>query len=138
MDLIPDDDIPRKVVINASRIDSWTRSAAEPIGQVFLRREPGTQDVEALATVCPSNGVTLQLDRDNRVYRDPCHGNEFTLDGKRLGRNLSPRDMDSLEEAKLGPPNFVENTENWAPVVVDQSRKRELSYTHTSHTCKCV
>lgn len=97
VDLIPDDGIPRKVVINARRADSWNRSAAEPIGEVFLRHETGTQDISAFAAACPSNGVTLQLDKDNRVYRDPCHGNEFALDGKRLGRNSSPRDMDALE-----------------------------------------
>ena len=50
-----------------------------------------------LNSVCPANGVDLELDINDGVFRDPCHGNEFTLDGKRIGMNSSPRDMDSLE-----------------------------------------
>jgi hypothetical protein len=45
---VPDDGIPRQFAVVADRVDAWTGFAAEPIGAVYLRREKGSDTVQAL------------------------------------------------------------------------------------------
>jgi len=94
---VPDDGQPRQFAVVAERIDAWTGFAREPIGAVYLRREKGSQQVEALSATCPHAGCFVELERDGRCFRCPCHNSTFTLDGGIVEPSPSPRTMDSLE-----------------------------------------
>lgn len=94
---IPDDGLPRQFAVVAERIDAWTGFAREPIGAVYLRREKGSKEVEALSATCPHAGCFIELEGNARCFRCPCHNSEFTLDGGIVEPSPSPRVMDSLE-----------------------------------------
>ncbi|MFM1904268.1 MAG: Cytochrome b6-f complex iron-sulfur subunit 1 [Planctomycetota bacterium] len=94
---IPDDGVPRQFAVVAERIDAWTGFPREPIGAVYLRREKGSQEVEALSATCPHAGCFIELEGDSRCFRCPCHNSTFTLDGGIVEPSPSPRVMDSLE-----------------------------------------
>src|ERR1700747_3019130 len=40
LDALPNDGIPRKFAVLATRVDAWSKSAETPIGAVYLRRTP--------------------------------------------------------------------------------------------------
>ena len=93
---IPDDGIPRQFAVVADRIDAWTGFPREPIGAVYLRREKGSREVQALTATCPHAGCFIELE-GNRCFRCPCHNSTFTLDGGIVQPSPSPRAMDALE-----------------------------------------
>jgi menaquinol-cytochrome c reductase iron-sulfur subunit len=93
---VPDDGLPRQFPVVADRTDAWTGFAAEPIGAVYLRREAGSETVEALSATCPHAGCFIDLDARDRCFRCPCHNSSFTLDGGIVSPSPSPRPMDSL------------------------------------------
>ena len=103
LDALPEDGTPRKFPVIADRTDAWNRFPNEPIGAVFLRRT-GAKSVEAIQTVCPHAGCSVQFtsggdeaDADGK-YFCPCHAASFDLAGKRLDETSpSPRDLDTLE-----------------------------------------
>ena len=103
LDALPEDGTPRRFPIIADRTDAWNRFPNEPIGAVFLRRT-GAKSVEAIQTVCPHAGCSVQFtsggdeaDADGK-YFCPCHAASFDLAGKRLDETSpSPRDLDTLE-----------------------------------------
>jgi len=94
---VPDDGIPRRFSVVADRIDAWTGFAAEPIGAVYLRREPGSPDVQALSATCPHAGCFVEMESQDRCFRCPCHNSRFLLDGGIVAPSPSPRAMDGLE-----------------------------------------
>ena len=94
---VPDDGVPRQFAVVAERIDAWTGFAAEPIGAVYLRREQGSDTIEAVSATCPHAGCFIELDKRDRCFRCPCHNSVFTLDGGIVSPSPSPRTMDSLE-----------------------------------------
>ncbi len=94
---IPDDGVPRQFAVIAERVDAWTGFPREPIGAVYLRRQKGSQDVEALTATCPHAGCFIDLEPGARSFRCPCHNSSFTLDGGIVEPSPSPRPMDSLE-----------------------------------------
>jgi len=93
---IPDDGVPRQFPVVADRVDAWTGYPREPIGAVYLRREKGSREVEALTATCPHAGCFIELE-GTRCFRCPCHNSTFTLDGGIVHPSPSPRPMDSLE-----------------------------------------
>jgi menaquinol-cytochrome c reductase iron-sulfur subunit len=103
---IPDDGVPRQFAVVAERIDAWTGFPREPIGAVYLRREKGSQQVEALSATCPHAGCFVELEGNARSFRCPCHNSMFTLDGGIVEPSPSPRTMDSLE-CRVGPGGEV-------------------------------
>ena len=103
---LPDDGIPRQFAVISDRVDAWTGFAAEPIGAVYLRREKGSDTVEALSATCPHAGCFIELDGNARGFRCPCHNSQFSLDGGILEPSPSPRVMDSLE-CRVGPKGEV-------------------------------
>jgi menaquinol-cytochrome c reductase iron-sulfur subunit len=103
---VPDDGVPRQFAVVAERIDAWTGFAREPIGAVYLRREKGSRDVEALSATCPHAGCFIELEGDGRRFRCPCHNSSFTLDGGIVEPSPSPRVMDALE-CRVGPNGEV-------------------------------
>ena len=94
---VPDDGIPRQFAVVSDRIDAWTGFAAEPIGAVYLRREKGSDTVQALSATCPHAGCFVEIESQERCFRCPCHNSKFTLDGGMVAPSPSPRAMDGLE-----------------------------------------
>ena len=94
---VPDDGVPRQYPVVTDRVDAWTGFAAEPVGAVYLRREPGSQEVQALSATCPHAGCFVEMESTGRCFRCPCHNSSFTLDGGIVNPSPSPRRMDSLE-----------------------------------------
>jgi len=94
---VPDDGVPRQYPVITDRVDAWTGFAAEPVGAVYLRREKGAQDVQALSATCPHAGCFVEMEPSGRCFRCPCHNSSFTLDGGIVAPSPSPRPMDALE-----------------------------------------
>lgn len=93
---LPDDGVPRKFPVIASRVDAWNRSAATAIGAVYLRREKG-KGVQALNVVCPHAGCFVDYMAGRNSYLCPCHNSTFALDGKiNDPKSPSPRPLDEL------------------------------------------
>jgi menaquinol-cytochrome c reductase iron-sulfur subunit len=104
---VPNDGIPRQFAVISDRVDAWTGFAAEPIGAVYLRREKGSDTVEALSATCPHAGCFVEMADANRCFRCPCHNSVFTLDGGIVHPSPSPRPMDTLE-CRVGKNGEIE------------------------------
>lgn len=104
---LPADGIPRQFAVISDRVDAWTGFAAEPIGAVYLRREKGSDTVEALSATCPHAGCFVEMADANRCFRCPCHNSAFTLDGGIVHPSPSPRPMDTLE-CRVGKNGEIE------------------------------
>ena len=94
---VPDDGVPRQYPVVTDRVDAWTGFAAEPVGAVYLRREQGSREVQALSATCPHAGCFVEMESTGRSFRCPCHNSCFSLDGGIVNPSPSPRRMDSLE-----------------------------------------
>lgn len=110
LDAVPDDGVPRRFPVLADRVDAWTFSEAQPIGAVYIRREPGASEVTVFHSTCPHAGCSVSFKKEEsgeQVFFCPCHNSAFDSTGKKRdvpGReNPSPRDLDTLkvDEAKL-------------------------------------
>lgn len=94
---VPDDGVPRKFAILASRSDAWNKSPETAIGAVYLRREKGGKP-RAFNVVCPHAGCFVDYSLARGGYFCPCHNSTFALDGKvNDPRSPSPRGLDELE-----------------------------------------
>ncbi|MCL6505247.1 MAG: Rieske 2Fe-2S domain-containing protein [Pirellulales bacterium] len=94
---IPDDGVPRQFPVVADRQDAWNSFPAQPIGAVFLRRTPGSEEVLALNATCPHAGCMVAYQPAAESFRCPCHTSRFKADGTRILPCVSPRDLDRLE-----------------------------------------
>jgi Rieske Fe-S protein len=89
---------PELFLVTPSQQDAWQKHEAEPIGAVYLRRLPESGQIVALDAVSPWLGCLLKYDVGRRCFFCTCHCHEdFDLDGRCLGSNPSPRDLDSLD-----------------------------------------
>lgn len=104
---IPDDGVPRQYPVITDRVDAWTGFAAEPVGAVYLRREKGAKEVQALSATCPHAGCFVEMEPTGRCFRCPCHNSTFTLDGGIVAPSPSPRAMDALD-CRVGKNGEVE------------------------------
>jgi menaquinol-cytochrome c reductase iron-sulfur subunit len=98
LDAVPDDGIPRRFPVISDIVDAWTTLIDQPIGAVYLRREKGSDQVEALNATCPHAGCMVGFEAKKDLFVCPCHTSAFDVDGKRrldISR-VPPRDMDSL------------------------------------------
>ncbi|MEX2113378.1 MAG: Rieske 2Fe-2S domain-containing protein [Pirellulales bacterium] len=93
---VPDDGVPREFPIVAERVDAWNRSL-QPVGAVYLRRQPGETKIECLTATCPHAGCFVNYDAQTKTFMCPCHNSQFALDGLIIEPSPSPRPMDSLE-----------------------------------------
>ena len=94
---IPADGVPRRFPVVTDRKDAWTGYAAEPVGAVWLRREPGSDVVQALSATCPHAGCAVEMAAGGTCFRCPCHNSEFTFGGSIVEPSPSPRPMDELD-----------------------------------------
>lgn len=90
--------VPRSFAIMDQRQDAWVKYPAEPVGSVWLIRQPegANPAVLAFTSECPHLGCAINLTADGKDFLCPCHTSSFTLDGK--PRNaVPPRPMDQLD-----------------------------------------
>jgi len=97
LEAVPDDGVPRKFPVLATRVDAWNKFSESPIGAVYLRRTPDGK-VQAFNVVCPHAGCFVDYLPDKGRYLCPCHNSTFTLAGKIDDpKSPAPRGLDSLE-----------------------------------------
>ena len=89
---------PQVFAVIARRQDSWVRYPPEPVGSVWLVRQPegAPEPVLALSGECPHLSCPVNLAPDRQSFLCPCHQASFRFDG-RTTNTVSPRAMDSLE-----------------------------------------
>ena len=97
---------PKSVSIVAERQDAWVNYPREPVGAVWLVRQPPgtTPEVAAFSTVCPHMGCPVNLSDDRQFFHCPCHTSSFTFAGKPLNQ-VPPRGMDALEVELSNDPD---------------------------------
>lgn len=96
--------VPRAFPVIESRRDAWVRYPAEPVGTVWLVRQPEGAEVPvlALSAECPHLACAVVLGPDGREFFCPCHTSAFNLKGERLNK-VPPRGMDRLEVEPFDP-----------------------------------
>ena len=90
--------VPRLFTIVQDRKDAWVKYPPEPVGSVWLVRQPAGSDppVVALQSECPHLGCAINFKADQGGFVCPCHTSAFTLDGTPTNR-VPPRPMDRLD-----------------------------------------
>jgi Rieske Fe-S protein len=86
---------PKAFAVIDERTDAWVKYPREPIGSVWLIRQPD-DTVLALQAECPHLGCAINLTDDGKQFLCPCHTSAFDLKGDRLNA-IPPRGMDTLE-----------------------------------------
>ena len=96
LEALPNDGVPRKFPVLATRVDAWNRTSQVPVGAVYLRRT-GERQVQAFNVVCPHAGCFVDYLPDQGHYLCPCHNSTFTVNGKIDDRaSPAPRGLDAL------------------------------------------
>ncbi len=90
--------VPQSFAVIAARQDAWVKYPKEPVGSVWLIRQPdGSQPaVIAYTAECPHLGCAVNLGKDGKSFLCPCHNSAFKFDGKPVNQ-VPPRGMDTLE-----------------------------------------
>ncbi len=99
--------VPRAFPIVEERTDAWVKYPAEPVGTVWLVRQPGDESdmkVVAFTAECPHLGCAIGLAADHRSFFCPCHQSAFQLDGRPLNA-IPPRGMDTLDVEHIKSPD---------------------------------
>jgi len=97
LEALPDDGIPRKFPVLATRVDAWNKFSETPIGAVYLRRTSDGQ-IQAFNVVCPHAGCFVDFLPDRNQYLCPCHNSAFSVTGAIADRSSpAARGLDSLE-----------------------------------------
>jgi menaquinol-cytochrome c reductase iron-sulfur subunit len=91
------ENVPRSFTILAERQDAWVRYPREPLGSVWLVRQPegSPERVVAFTAECPHLGCSVDLAADGKTFACPCHNSAFTLEGAPQNA-IPPRPMDTL------------------------------------------
>ena len=99
LDSVPADGIARYFPVVTDRTDAWNRYLDEPIGAVFLRREPGSTKLQCLNAICPHAGCFVDFNISDKQFQCPCHDSSFDVSGTRVNPEAcpSPRDLDTLD-----------------------------------------
>jgi menaquinol-cytochrome c reductase iron-sulfur subunit len=89
---------PQVFSVVADRQDAWVKYPIEPIGSVWLVRQPdGSKPaVVAFSAECPHLGCAVSMSADGKNFLCPCHTSSFDFSGKRLNE-VPPRGMDTLD-----------------------------------------
>lgn len=90
--------VPKSFPVVEERQDAWVKYPREPVGSVWLVRQPEGAEtpVVAFSAECPHLGCAINLNADGRSFLCPCHTSAFTLEGEPLNQ-VPPRGMDRLE-----------------------------------------
>jgi quinol---cytochrome c reductase iron-sulfur subunit, bacillus type len=92
--------VPQAFPIINERTDAWAKYPREPVGSVWLVRQPAgsKEPVLAFTSECPHLGCAVNLAADGKSFLCPCHTSNFDFRGKPLNQ-VPPRPMDRLEVA---------------------------------------
>ena len=97
LEALPDDGVPRKFPILASRVDAWNKFSETPIGAVYLRHT-SEGEIQAFNVVCPHAGCFVDFLPDRNQYLCPCHNSAFSVTGAIADRSSpAARGLDALE-----------------------------------------
>jgi menaquinol-cytochrome c reductase iron-sulfur subunit len=97
LEAVPDDGVPRKFPVLATRVDAWNKFGETPIGAVYLRRTSDGK-LNAFNVVCPHAGCFVDFLPERGRYLCPCHNSTFTVEGKIADlASPAPRGLDMLE-----------------------------------------
>jgi nitrite reductase/ring-hydroxylating ferredoxin subunit len=114
---------PQAFAIIAERQDAWVKYPAEPIGSVWLIRQPegSKEPVLAFNAECPHLGCPVNLAPDRKSFLCPCHQAAFTFGGQRTNE-VAARGMDSLPvELSAGPdPEVAVKFERFQPQTAEK------------------
>ena len=90
--------VPQAFAIIDERQDAWVKYPREPIGSVWLIRQPAGSkpEVVAFSAECPHLGGAVGLAGDGKSFLCPFHNSNFTFAGERRNQ-IPPRSMDTLE-----------------------------------------
>ena len=97
---------PQAFAILAERQDGWVKYPKEPVGSVWLVRQPESspEPVLALSAECPHLSCPVNLAPDRQSFLCPCHQANFTLEGQKIN-DVAARGMDSLPVKLSGDPD---------------------------------
>jgi len=96
LEAVPDDGVPRKFPVLATRVDAWNKFGESPIGAVYLRRTSDGK-LQAFNVVCPHAGCFVDFLSERGRYLCPCHNSTFTVEGKIADPSSpAPRGLDGL------------------------------------------
>lgn len=100
--------VPQARPVIAGREDAWVSYPSEPIGSVWLIRQPegSAEPVRALSAECPHLGCGVNLAAGGSSFACPCHTSAFTLAGEPTNE-IPPRPMDALEVKLSGDDDPV-------------------------------
>ena len=90
--------VPRSFAIIQDRTDAWVKYPSEPVGSVWLIRQPAgaKPEVIAFSAECPHLGCAINLSADGKSFLCPCHTSAFTFEGTPENQ-VPPRPMDKLD-----------------------------------------
>ena len=97
--------IPRSFAIIQDQTDAWIKYPSEPVGSVWLIRQPAGAKPEVIAFTaeCPHLGCAINLAADGKSFLCPCHTSAFDFEGKPENQ-VPPRPMDRLDvDLTAGP-----------------------------------
>jgi Rieske Fe-S protein len=121
LNALPDDGVPRKFAVIASRVDAWNKSPETAIGAVYLRREKAAKP-RAFNVVCPHAGCFVEYVADRDCYLCPCHNSTFALNGTiNDPGSPSPRGLDELEVEVRGEAEIWVKFQNFRAGVVEKT-----------------
>ena len=109
---------PQAFAIIAERRDGWIKYPREPVGSVWLIRQPegSKQPVLALSAECPHLSCPVNLAPDRKTFLCPCHQANFTFEGRKINE-VAARGMDTLP-VQLSPdpdPEVLVKFERFQP-----------------------
>jgi menaquinol-cytochrome c reductase iron-sulfur subunit len=90
--------VPRAFSIIAEKTDAWVKYEKEPVGIVWLIRQPegAAQPVVAFTAECPHLGCPVSLKEDAKSFICHCHQATFDIQGHPTNA-VPPRGMDTLD-----------------------------------------
>jgi menaquinol-cytochrome c reductase iron-sulfur subunit len=90
--------VPHSFAIIKERHDAWVKYPREPVGSVWLIRQPtgSKEQVIAFTSECPHLGCAINLSADKKGFLCPCHTSSFDFNGKPTNP-VPPRPMDRLD-----------------------------------------
>jgi menaquinol-cytochrome c reductase iron-sulfur subunit len=99
---------PKSFGIVRDQVDAWVKYPREPVGSVWLVRQPegAESPVVAFTAECPHLGCAVNTSADGARFFCPCHSSAFALDGTPQNR-VPPRPMDRLDVELSDDPDPV-------------------------------
>ena len=98
--------VPRSFGIIKDKTDAWVKYPSEPVGSVWLIRQPAGSKPEVIAFTaeCPHLGCAVNMAADGKRFLCPCHTSAFSFEGKPENQ-VPPRPMDRLDVELTSEPD---------------------------------